>query len=179
MIIGASLRKQAGRDASHPRLVPFQRDTATHNHLFNCQPAPTLEALADRMGFDRAALSRRGGIQPCRAMRSAGSLREVPERYSVDQPGTILGFGCRCRKPFPDPVYHVSGWFAGRRESRRSPEQQGAIIAGLYAAGRNAIGVCSNIYVSGLSYAASCPVGARSGISRRAEFPSVLSIARP
>jgi len=28
----------------------------------------------------------------------------------------------------------------------------GKPIAGLYAAGRNAVGVCSNIYVSGLSY---------------------------
>ena len=30
---------------------------------------------------------------------------------------------------------------------------RGEIIPGLYAAGRNAVGLCSNIYVSGLSYA--------------------------
>ena len=29
----------------------------------------------------------------------------------------------------------------------------GKAIGGLYAAGRNAVGICSNIYVSGLSYA--------------------------
>ena len=29
----------------------------------------------------------------------------------------------------------------------------GAPVPGLYAAGRNAVGICSNLYVSGLSYA--------------------------
>jgi 3-oxo-5alpha-steroid 4-dehydrogenase len=31
--------------------------------------------------------------------------------------------------------------------------KNGATIPGLYAAGRNAVGLCSNVYVSGLSYA--------------------------
>lgn len=30
---------------------------------------------------------------------------------------------------------------------------RGGIVPGLYAAGRNAVGICSNLYVSGLSYA--------------------------
>ena len=32
-------------------------------------------------------------------------------------------------------------------------DMHGAQIAHLYAAGRNAVGICSNLYVSGLSYA--------------------------
>jgi 3-oxo-5alpha-steroid 4-dehydrogenase len=32
-------------------------------------------------------------------------------------------------------------------------DADGRPIQGLYAAGRNAVGICSNIYVSGLSYA--------------------------
>jgi 3-oxo-5alpha-steroid 4-dehydrogenase len=43
--------------------------------------------------------------------------------------------------------------------------EDGSVIEGLYAAGRTAVGVCSNVYVSGLAYADCIFSGRRVGRS--------------
>ncbi len=50
------------------------------------------------------------------------------------------------------PIMTVGG-LAVDEDSGLVLDDAGTPIAGLYAAGRNAVGVCSNVYVSGLSYA--------------------------
>jgi 3-oxo-5alpha-steroid 4-dehydrogenase len=56
IVLDARLRREAFRQARDPKIVPFQRDVAMVNQLFNSKKAPTLDALADRLGCDRAAL---------------------------------------------------------------------------------------------------------------------------
>ena len=43
--------------------------------------------------------------------------------------------------------------------------EDGRVIPGLYAAGRTAVGICSNVYVSGLAYADCIFSGRRVGRS--------------
>ena len=50
------------------------------------------------------------------------------------------------------PVLTLGG-LQVQEESGAVLDQEGKPIRGLYAAGRNAVGICSNIYVSGLSVA--------------------------
>lgn len=48
-------------------------------------------------------------------------------------------------------------------ETRLVKSEDGEVIPGLYAAGRNAVGVCSNAYISGLSLADCIFSGRRAG----------------
>ena len=54
-------------------------------------------------------------------------------------------------------------------------DHRGRPIAGLYAAGRNAVGICSNLYVSGLSYADCIFSGRRAARAIAAERSSAAS----
>ena len=53
---------------------------------------------------------------------------------------------------FPIACMTVGGLLVDE-DSGAVRDDKGQPIAGLYAAGRNAVGICSNLYVSGLSYA--------------------------
>jgi len=154
VILDAGLRRLAGRQAGDVHLVPFQRDVARLNHLFNCVKAPTIAALADRIGVDRDNLQR--ALDDYNA--AARGERSDPFGKARDEM-TVLGGG---------PYYAIDASVDSRllplstmslgglridEESGQVLGESGAPIAGLYAAGRNAIGVCSNVYVSGLSYA--------------------------
>jgi 3-oxo-5alpha-steroid 4-dehydrogenase len=56
-------------------------------------------------------------------------------------------------------------------------EPGGTTIAGLYAAGRNAVGICSNLYVSGLSYA-DCIFSGRRAARAIAQQPRPIAGSR-
>lgn len=140
--------------ARDPSTVPFQRDVALVNLWFNARQAPTLDALADRIGFDRQTLTRtiadynkaaRGEIDDAFEKRS-GECAQISEGpfYAID--ASIDS------KWLPLPTMTIGGLRVDERRGlvRRA---DGSTIDGLYAAGRTAVGICSNIYVSGLSYA--------------------------
>ena len=154
IVLDARLRRAAFEQARDPRIVPFQRDVAMLNQLFNSSKAPTLDALADQLGFDRAAFkatvatnnrAARGEIaDPFEKRRE--ELAEIGEApfYAID--ASIDS------KLLPMPTMTVGGLRVDER-SGLVRDSSGGAIAGLYSAGRNAVGLCSNIYVSGLSYA--------------------------
>ena len=154
IILDDRLRKLAGRQAADPALVPFQRDVAKINHLLACVKAPTIAALAEKIGVDPAGLAR--SLDDYN--RAARGEIEDPFEKAPDEM-TALGDG---------PFYAIDASVDARllplstmslgglrieETSGQVLNEGGAPIGGLYAAGRNAIGVCSNIYVSGLSYA--------------------------
>lgn len=154
LVYDRRLRKQAFRQAFDREIVPFQRQVTLLNLLFNSRKAATLDALAVKMGFDREALlaaadthnrAARGEV-PDPFERRANEISEFmggpyyATNVSIDS--TLM----------PLPVLTLGGL--------KVDEETGAVlgagdrpVAGLYAAGRTAVGVCSNIYVSGLSYA--------------------------
>lgn len=154
IIYDSRLRKQAFKQAMDPILVPFQRDVTLLNLLFNYREADTLEALADKVGFDRATLldtvqhynrAAKGeetdpfGKQPA----DMGELIHPPF-YAMDI--------SVASKLLPMPVITFGGLTIDE-DSGAVKDEKGVAIPGLYAAGRTAVGVASNTYVSGLSFA--------------------------
>ena len=154
IVLDARLRRDAFKQARDPKIVPFQRDVAMVNQLFNSKKAPTLDALADRLGCDRAALkqtvetynraARGDAADPFEKRRE--EVAEIAEGpfYAID--ASISS------RLLPMPTMTVGGLRVDERTGLVK-NNNGATIPGLYAAGRNAVGLCSNVYVSGLSYA--------------------------
>ena len=154
LVYDHALRKQAMRQAFTGGILPFQRDVTVLNLLFATDKAPTLDALAAKMGFDAATLKRTVEDYN-RAARG-----EQEDRF-LKLPADMVALG---NGPFyatnmsaDAPLYPVAAitmgglqvdeWSGMVRDTSDKP------IPGLYAAGRTAVGICSNIYVSGLSYA--------------------------
>ncbi len=147
-------RKVAFKQAMDPIIVPFQRDLTLLNLIFNYKKADTIEALADKMGIDRQGLAetvaaynayaRGEGEDPFGKQRTDMAPIAAPPFYAMDISITS--------KFLPLPVIT----FGGLRIEERSGlvlDEAGQTIPGLYAAGRTAVGVASNTYVSGLSFA--------------------------
>ncbi|WP_380872170.1 putative dehydrogenase [Sphingomonas sp. DBB INV C78] len=154
LIYDAALRKQAFKQAFDPILVPFQRDVTLLNLIANYKKAPTIEALADRIGLDRETIKGTIGAYN-RAARG-----EEPDRFEKEpadmQPieqGPFYAMDISIASRFlPLPVIT----FGGLRVEENTGQvlnEKGVPIAGLYAAGRTAVGIASQTYVSGLSYA--------------------------
>ncbi len=154
IIYDKNLRKQAFKQALDPLIVPFQRDITILNLLFNYKKADTIDALAHKAGIDAlgligtvAAYNRAArGEQPDPFGKQTTDMVPIvaPPFYAMD-----ISINSRF---LPLPVIT----FGGLRIEERSGlvlDETGQTIPGLYAAGRTAVGVASNTYVSGLSFA--------------------------
>ena len=147
-------RRQAFKQAFDPLIVPFQRDVTLLNLIFNYQKASTLEGLADRMGFDRATLT------DTVARYNRAARGEIPDEFDKEprdmselSQGPYYAMDISIASRFlPMPVITFGGLRVDE-ESGLVLDETGATIPGLYAAGRTAVGVASNTYVSGLSFA--------------------------
>ncbi|WP_287460145.1 FAD-binding protein [Sphingomonas sp.] len=154
LIYDAALRKQAFKQARDPMLVPFQRDVTLLNLAFNAVKAPTLDALADKIGLDRAT------IAATVAAYNRAARGEVEDAFGKErsdmQPierGPFYAMDISVESKFlPLPVITFGG-LRVEEESGLVLDKAGKPIPGLYAAGRTAVGIASQTYVSGLSYA--------------------------
>ena len=154
LIYDADLRRQAFRQALDPELVPFQRDVTLLNLAFNAKKAATLEALADRIGLDRVAFLATVAAYN-RAARGEAEDPFGKEREDM-QPiarGPFYAMDISVDSRFlPLPVITFGG-LRVEEETGLVLDKAGKPIPGLYAAGRTAVGIASQTYVSGLSYA--------------------------
>ncbi len=154
VILDAAARKRSLREAFGPDVLGFQRDITLMNCLITAKKANTLDALAAKLGFDAATLKQtvadynraaRGEIaDPFH--KTADEMAEIGEGpyYAIDASVDS--------KAFPLACMTVGGLVVDEKTGQvRRPD--GSLIDGLYAAGRNAVGICSHLYVSGLSYA--------------------------
>lgn len=154
LIYDANLRKQAFKQAFDPVLVPFQRDVTLLNLLFNYKKAPTLEGLADRIGLDRDT------IRTTVAAYNRAARGEEPDRFEKEPPdmqpveqGPFYAMDISIASRYlPLPVITFGG-LRVEENTGQVLDAAGKPIAGLYAAGRTAVGIASQTYVSGLSYA--------------------------
>jgi len=154
IIYDKDARKVAFKQAMDPIIVPFQRDLTLLNLIFNYKKADTIEALAGKTGIDRQGLAetvaayngyaKGEGEDPLGKQRTDMAPIATPPFYAMDISITS--------KFLPLPVIT----FGGLRIDEQSGlvlDEAGQTIPGLYAAGRTAVGVASNTYVSGLSFA--------------------------
>jgi len=151
LIVDADLFDLAKKQSSEA--LPFQRDMARMLMYFNARKKSNLEDMAKIYGLDASKLALEitkynkaaaAGLS-CEFGKAASDVRELKGPFyimdiSIDS------------KLAPLTTLTLGGLMVNE-ETGEVINQDMQEIQGLYAAGRTAVGVCSNIYVSGLSIA--------------------------
>ncbi|AXQ28120.1 FAD-binding protein [Solimonas sp. K1W22B-7] len=153
LILDAKLRREAMKEAAFGKLWMFQSGPALILML-SSPKAKTLPELAGKIGVPAAALERSVQANNASAAGSAPDAfgKSQDMRAALDQgPYYALDISAG-NKIFPCPSITLGG-LRVEEGSNRVLNEGGQPIAGLYAAGRAAVGVASNFYVSGLSIA--------------------------
>jgi 3-oxo-5alpha-steroid 4-dehydrogenase len=154
IVLDQDLYDETLKQTASKELYSFQSGPAFLALKFARRKADTLDGLAERCGFDKAvffdtiaAYNRAAaGTAEDRFGKAASERRpiHIGPFYAVDVSVSS--------KLFPLPVLSLGGLVVDET-SGAVKRADGSIIPGLYAAGRNAIGICSHLYVSGLSVA--------------------------
>jgi 3-oxo-5alpha-steroid 4-dehydrogenase len=137
--------------------------------------APTLAGVAARAGVDPeglaatvAAYNRAATAgEPDPAGKSPGAVQAIGR-----PPFSLIDLSVRPRPAYPAPMLTLGG-LAVAEDTGQVLRADGSAVAGLYAAGRTATGLCSNSYVSGLSLADCVFSGRRAGQHAAAGPPAV------
>ncbi len=164
LIVDADIWREARQGIGRGRTQWFQTVTALVNLHLNRRKADTIEALASRCGIPAADLratveqyneAARQGRDDC-AGKAAHFLHALvtPPFYAIDCSLDSALFIC--------PILTLGG-LAVDEESGLVKRKDGSVIGGLYAAGRNAAGLPSKGYVSGLALADGVFSGRRAG----------------
>jgi 3-oxo-5alpha-steroid 4-dehydrogenase len=132
-----------------------------------CVTGSTVEEVAAKAGVDPAGLqatveahntaARAGDTDP------AGKPAEFV-RVLDKPPYSLLNISIKPSLGYPCPMLTLGGLVVDQ-QTGAVLKQDGSAVEGLYAAGRTAVGICSNSYVSGLSLADCVFSGRRAGIS--------------
>jgi 3-oxo-5alpha-steroid 4-dehydrogenase len=156
-------RAQIGRGAE---IVRYQRQAARLNLWLNRTSAATPAALARLIGVDPQGLTHTIEAYNRAARGELADVvgKAVDEMSALEQaPFHAINVSVHSRY-FPMPMLTLGGLQVDERtgQVRRT---DGSGIHGLYAAGRSAVGICSNVYMSGLAYADCIFSGRRVGRS--------------
>ncbi|MEJ8866195.1 FAD-binding protein [Pseudomonas jessenii] len=154
LVLNRELMREALRQVGPGKVWNFQRLPVLLNLLLNAKRSSSLAGLAKRCNLppellrqsvERYSRAARGEVADEFGKSSAmlANLEQGPW-YALD-----LSFDS---KLFPCPVITLGG-LKVCEDSGRVLDHAGQPINGLYSAGRNAVGVASNLYVSGLSLA--------------------------
>lgn len=164
LIIDAELKKLARQQSKPGKAQWFQRAPALLNLWFNSKEAKSLEELAKILAVPFEALRK-----TLEEYNDAADGK-APDRFGKDRskmhamregPYFAIDAGIRSKR-FPCPTLTLGGLVVDERTGQVKRED-GGVVPGLYAAGRNAVGVCSRQYVSGLSIADCVYSGRRAG----------------
>jgi len=137
-------------------MLPFQRDPAKLTMALKAKKASTLEALGAKLGFQPAAFADTAARYRAAA---AGSTSDLFHKAQADMGAMTQGPYRALDLSIDSPFFPLPSITVGGLKVQESTglvlREDGSVIPGLYAAGRTAIGICSNLYMSGLS-AADC-----------------------
>ncbi len=165
LILDAALTQSAWRQISKDKVLAFQRDLARLNMWLGRRKAATIETLAKKIGVDVA------GLKKTVDEYNRSAKGEVVDRFGkaatdcaplTQGPFMAIDVGLAA-KLLPCPTLTLGG-LVPDEATGRVIDAAGRPIEGLYAAGRNAVGVSSGLYVSGLSIADGIFSGRRAGL---------------
>lgn len=164
LLVDAAILAEA-RKQIRTQTLWFQRVQAWSLLSVDRVAAPTLAGVAAKAKVDADALA--VTVKDYNAAAAAGApdpAGKAPElvRALEQPPYSLIDCSIRHRMAQPAPMLTLGGLVVdeGTGAVRRG---DGTAIPGLYAAGRTAVGVCSNSYVSGLSLADCVFSGRRAG----------------
>jgi 3-oxo-5alpha-steroid 4-dehydrogenase len=164
LLVDAPLLAEARRQIRRQGLW-FQRMQAAY--LFG--PArvsgATLQEVAAHAGVDPEGLAATVKAHEEAIASGAPDPAGKPAEYARSlstPPFSLIDVSVRPRPAYPCPMLTLGGLVVDQRTGQvQRPDE--SPIAGLYAAGRTAVGICSNSYVSGLSLADCVFSGRRAG----------------
>ncbi|MDB5583600.1 MAG: hypothetical protein JWR80_8776 [Bradyrhizobium sp.] len=156
LILDETLWRKAKDQLKHEKMLPFQRDPARLTMMMKSKKAPTIEALGAMLGFDLLVLAETTfHYRDAAAGQEADNFAKAPEDMGAMVNGPFHAIDLSVDSPFfPLPSITMGGLKVDENTGRVL-RGDGSVVPGLYAAGRTAIGICSNLYMSGLS-AADC-----------------------
>jgi 3-oxo-5alpha-steroid 4-dehydrogenase len=164
LVLDARLRKKAIREALFGGYWWFQSFPALALMLFKVRKGKTLYQLATATGMSATVL--RESVLAA----NAAARGEAPEPFGKSPSGRqVLDQGpfYACDISVDNPVFPLGALSLGGlrvdEHSGAALDEQGQPIAGLYAAGRTALGIPSHLYISGLSLADCVFSGRRAG----------------
>ena len=154
IVLDDDQRRKAMAQSRDKAILGFQRYPALAAMMLGSKKAASLDGLARKCGFDsgrfQAAVAAYNGLAETgepdpfgKAAEDIAAVRKPPFHAINMSIDAKLGFL---------PVLTLGGLKVDEATGAVLGAD-GSAIAGLYAAGRTAVGVCSNIYVSGLSVA--------------------------
>lgn len=164
LILDRDLYREAWRQVRQEDMLPFQRYSAMLALLFAAKKSPSLEALASRHGLEYNTLK---DTVDAYNQAQAGWNKDVFNKEQKDMqpvaraPYYMIDVSVESAM-YPLPSMSVGG-LCVNEETGEVLAENGSEIKGLYAAGRTAIGICSHLYVSGLSAADCIFSGRRAG----------------
>jgi 3-oxo-5alpha-steroid 4-dehydrogenase len=143
----------------------FQRLQVMYLLIAGRISAPTVAALAARAGLDAGGLTMTLDAYNRAAAAGLADPAGKPAdlvRAQDRPPFSLIDCSVRPQLANPAPMLTLGGLVVAEQtgQVRRS---DGTAVAGLYAAGRSAVGLCSHSYVSGLSLADCVFSGRRAG----------------
>ena len=165
LVIDSAIRAEAVREALFGGLWGFQSMPAIVLTFAGSKKGRSFDELAGKMGADHAALmasaatynqAARTGDDPLGKSRDLLKALDQPPFYALDISVDKRVFPCAAL---------TLGGLVVEEETGMVKRADGAAIPGLYAAGRAAVGIASNHYVSGLALADCIWSGRRAGRS--------------
>ncbi len=164
LIINGELKKIAREQCKPGKAQWFQRAPALLNLWFNSKEAKTVEELAKVAKVPVEALRKTlDEYNDAADGKVADRFNKDPDKMHAMRNGPYFAINAGIKsKRFPCPTLTLGGLVVDERTGQVKGED-GGVIPGLYAAGRNAVGVCSRQYVSGLSIADCVYSGRRAG----------------
>jgi 3-oxo-5alpha-steroid 4-dehydrogenase len=163
LIIDQSLWNEARGQVKRGKVHWFQQAPALINLYSNRRTADSVGGLEKATKIPEGALQ--ASIDAYNAGCASGDdafLKDANYLHPL-QEGPFYAIDCSLgSRRFPCPTLTLGGLVVDESTGGVRGED-GAVISGLYAAGRNAVGVCSNGYVSGLSLADCVFSGRRAG----------------
>jgi 3-oxo-5alpha-steroid 4-dehydrogenase len=165
---GWLLLDQKGVDeamASLGSLNPDQSAVALANIFKNREQADTLDELASACGMAAAEVRKSVEEYNTGAVRGEDAMHKLSEYLTELREPPFIAINMDVRSQWwPTPLMTLGG-LCLHDQTGAVLNSKGDAIPGLYAAGRTAVGVCSNSYVSGLSIADCLHGGRRAGRS--------------
>jgi 3-oxo-5alpha-steroid 4-dehydrogenase len=181
VIINAELKKLAREQCKPGKAQWFQRAPALLNLWFNTKEGKSLAELAEVTKVPVDALQNTlDAYNDAAEGKAADQFGKDPDKMFAMRSGPYYAINAGIRsKRFPCPTLTLGGLVVDERTGQVKSEG-GGVIPGLYAAGRNAVGVCSRQYVSGLSIADCVYSGRRAGgAAARGEVYSAENVPEP
>jgi 3-oxo-5alpha-steroid 4-dehydrogenase len=131
--------------------------------LFAKRRGATIEALAKKCAIDPKQLTATLDAFNAAAGKGVDPLGKLPANLRPLGPGPYFAINCATDSAGYPPTSFTLGGLVVDEETGQVLDRDASPIAGLYAAGRVAVGVPSNFYVSGLSIADCVFSGRRAG----------------